>query len=55
MNRSISTFEKECNKSCKEKSSCYWVTGLSATGKTTLSKMLVESLRSSGKTVIYLA
>jgi adenylylsulfate kinase len=33
---------------------CYWVTGLSATGKTTLSSLLVTHLRSLGKTVIYL-
>ena len=32
----------------------YWVTGLSATGKTTLSSLLVTHLRSLGKTVIYL-
>ena len=33
---------------------CYWVTGLSATGKTTLSTLLVSHLRSLGKTVIHL-
>ena len=33
---------------------CYWVTGLSATGKTTLSSLLVTHLRGLGKTVIYL-
>jgi adenylylsulfate kinase-like enzyme len=33
---------------------CYWVTGLSATGKTTLSSLLVSHLRDSGKTVIHL-
>jgi cytidine diphosphoramidate kinase len=36
------------------KNKCYWVTGLSATGKTTLSKMLVEYLRNTGKTIIHL-
>jgi len=35
-------------------SKCYWVTGLSATGKTTLSSLLVVHLRSLGKTVIHL-
>ena len=33
---------------------CYWVTGLSATGKTTLSTMLVKKLRSSGRQIIHL-
>ena len=33
---------------------CYWVTGLSATGKTTLSSLLVSHLRGLGKTVIHL-
>ena len=33
---------------------CYWVTGLSATGKTTLSTLLVTHLRNLGKTVIHL-
>ena len=33
---------------------CYWVTGLSATGKTTLSSLLVTHLRGQGKTVIHL-
>jgi len=33
---------------------CYWVTGLSATGKTTLSSLLVDHLRLSGGTVIHL-
>ena len=33
---------------------CYWITGLSATGKTTLSKLLVESFRNSGEKVIHL-
>ena len=33
---------------------CYWVTGLSATGKTTLSSLLVAHLRDQGKTVIHL-
>ena len=36
------------------KSKCYWITGLSATGKTTLSKLLVENFRSSGKFVVHL-
>jgi len=33
---------------------CFWITGLSSAGKTTLSKMLVENLRSKGRTVILL-
>ena len=33
---------------------CYWVTGLSSTGKTTLSTLLVEYLRSKGNQVIHL-
>jgi len=33
---------------------CYWITGLSATGKTTLSNLLVEYIRSTGKQVIKL-
>ena len=33
---------------------CYWVTGLSATGKTTLSSLLVTHLRGQGKTVVHL-
>ncbi len=33
---------------------CYWMTGLSATGKTTLSKLLVEYIRSTGRQVIKL-
>ena len=33
---------------------CYWVTGLSATGKTTLSSLLVSHLRDLGKTVVHL-
>ena len=33
---------------------CYWATGLSATGKTTLSSLLVTHLRGQGKTVIHL-
>ena len=36
------------------KSKCYWITGLSATGKTTLSKLLVDSFRASGKVVVHL-
>tara|TARA_Y100000385_G_C13023062_1_gene607089 strand:+ start:107 stop:613 length:507 start_codon:yes stop_codon:yes gene_type:complete len=35
-------------------SKCYWVTGLSATGKTTLSNLLTSYLRNLGKTVIHL-
>jgi adenylylsulfate kinase len=33
---------------------CYWITGLSATGKTTLSTLLVEHIRLTGKQVIQL-
>ena len=33
---------------------CFWITGLSATGKTTLSTLLVEHMRLSGKKVILL-
>ena len=33
---------------------CFWITGLSATGKTTLSTLLVEDMRLSGKKVILL-
>ena len=33
---------------------CYWITGLSATGKTTLSTLLVEYFRSRGRQVIQL-
>ena len=33
---------------------CFWITGLSSAGKTTLSQMLVDNLRSKGKTVILL-
>ena len=33
---------------------CFWITGLSSAGKTTLSRMLVENLRSKGRTVILL-
>jgi len=36
------------------KSKCYWITGLSATGKTTLSKLLVDNFRASGRIVIHL-
>ena len=36
------------------KSKCYWITGLSATGKTTLSNLLVEYIRSTGKQAIKL-
>ena len=35
-------------------SKCYWITGLSATGKTTLSKLLVDHFRLSGRQVILL-
>jgi len=33
---------------------CFWITGLSGAGKSTLSQLLVEHLRSKGKTVILL-
>ena len=33
---------------------CFWITGLSSAGKTTLSKMLVDKLRFEGKPVILL-
>ena len=33
---------------------CFWITGLSSAGKTTLSKMLVGKLRSEGLPVILL-
>jgi cytidine diphosphoramidate kinase len=33
---------------------CYWITGLSATGKTTLSNLLVERIRSNGGMIIQL-
>jgi cytidine diphosphoramidate kinase len=35
-------------------SNCYWITGLSAAGKTTLSSLLVTHLRESGETVVHL-
>jgi adenylylsulfate kinase len=35
-------------------SKCYWITGLSASGKTTLSKLLVDHYRLSGRQVILL-
>ena len=35
-------------------SKCYWVTGLSSAGKTTISKLLVDNLRSRGENVILL-
>ena len=38
----------------KTSAKCYWITGLSGTGKTTLSTFLVENLRSSGRQVIHL-
>ena len=33
---------------------CYWITGLSGAGKTTLSKFLAEYLRNSGKPTVLL-
>ena len=33
---------------------CFWITGLSSAGKTTLSKLLADKLRSEGKPVIFL-
>jgi cytidine diphosphoramidate kinase len=33
---------------------CLWITGLSASGKTTLSKMLVEHIRLTGRSVVHL-
>jgi len=33
---------------------CFWITGLSATGKTTLSKKLVEYIKTNGGTIVYL-
>jgi cytidine diphosphoramidate kinase len=36
------------------KNKCYWITGLSATGKTTLSKLLVDNFHASGRVVIHL-
>ena len=33
-------------------SKCYWVTGLSAAGKTTLSTLLADHIRLSGKPVV---
>ncbi len=35
-------------------SKCYWITGLSATGKTTYSNLLVNHFRTAGKQVIQL-
>jgi adenylylsulfate kinase len=35
-------------------SKCYWITGLSAAGKTTISRFLVNHLKSNGKSVILL-
>jgi cytidine diphosphoramidate kinase len=35
-------------------SKCYWITGLSAAGKTTISQLLVKYLRSKGENVILL-
>jgi len=37
-----------------KKPKCYWITGLSAAGKTTLSKKLVKHLRDEGDTVVHL-
>lgn len=33
---------------------CYWITGLSAAGKTTVSSLFVEKIRESGKSVVLL-
>lgn len=33
---------------------CFWITGLSSAGKSTLSQLLVENLRLKGKTVMHL-
>ena len=33
---------------------CFWITGLSSSGKTTLSNILVRKLRSEGQQVIFL-
>jgi len=38
----------------KSQAKCFWITGLSATGKTTLSTMLVNHLRENGRKVIHL-
>ncbi len=38
----------------KSQAKCFWITGLSATGKTTLSEMLVNHLRENGRKVIHL-
>ena len=38
----------------REESRCFWITGLSATGKTTLSVLLADHMRLSGKKVILL-
>ena len=35
-------------------SKCFWITGLSASGKTTLSNLLVDQIKSAGKQVISL-
>ena len=36
------------------KNKCYWITGLSATGKTTISKLLTDHLRASKRKVVLL-
>jgi len=38
----------------KKRTKCYWITGLSATGKTTLATLLVDHIRSSNKVVVQL-
>jgi len=38
----------------KQQSRCYWITGLSASGKTTLGRLLVDHFRINGRVVIYL-
>lgn len=38
----------------KNSGAVYWITGLAGSGKTTIAKMLVERLRNSGQSVIYL-
>ena len=38
----------------KMDTNCFWITGLSSAGKTTLSKMLSDKLRSEGNSVIFL-
>jgi len=36
------------------KNKCYWITGLSATGKTTLSKLLIDNFHASGRVAVHL-